>query len=29
LRYSAPSARITLAQFQAGVRTFKPKHHVR
>jgi hypothetical protein len=25
LRYAAPSARITLGQFQAGVRAFRPK----
>jgi protein-glutamine gamma-glutamyltransferase len=29
LRYSAPSARITLGQFQAAVRAFRPKQHVR
>jgi transglutaminase-like putative cysteine protease len=29
LRYAAPSARITLGQFQAGVRAFRPKHHSR
>jgi protein-glutamine gamma-glutamyltransferase len=27
LRYAAPSARITLGQFQAGVRAFHPRHH--
>jgi transglutaminase-like putative cysteine protease len=27
LRYAAPSGRITLGQFQAGVRAFRPKHH--
>jgi transglutaminase-like putative cysteine protease len=27
LRYAAPSARITLGQFQAAVRAFRPKHH--
>jgi protein-glutamine gamma-glutamyltransferase len=26
LRYAAPSGRITLGQFQAGVRAFRPKH---
>jgi hypothetical protein len=25
LRYAAPSGRITLGQFQAGVRAFRPK----
>jgi protein-glutamine gamma-glutamyltransferase len=27
LRYAAPSAQITLGQFQAAVRAFRPKHH--
>jgi transglutaminase-like putative cysteine protease len=27
LRYAPPSAHITLGQFQAGVRAFRPKHH--
>jgi transglutaminase-like putative cysteine protease len=29
LRYAAPSERITLGQFQAGVRAFRPKHHAK
>ena len=29
LRYAAPSGRITLGQFQAGVRAFRPKHHAK
>jgi protein-glutamine gamma-glutamyltransferase len=29
LRYAQPSARITLGQFQAGVRAFRPKPHSR
>jgi protein-glutamine gamma-glutamyltransferase len=27
LRYAEPSAHISLGQFQAGVRAFRPKHH--